>query len=134
MASIGAIKGMAPSSATKLRRAGLRTTEAFLKRAASRAGRAELAERTGLDEVQLLEWLNLADLMRIKGVGSEYSDLLEAVGVTTVRELRRRSPQALLKRMAVLNDNKRLVRRLPTLSMVEGWVAHARQTEPAVKS
>ncbi|MGH8937150.1 MAG: DUF4332 domain-containing protein [Acidimicrobiia bacterium] len=134
MASIGAIKGMAPANATKLRRVGLRTTEAFLKRAATRSGRAELAERTGLDEVQLLEWLNLADLMRIKGVGSEYSDLLEAVGVATVRELRRRSPQSLLKKMAILNDNKRLVRRLPTLGMVEDWVVHARQTEPAVKS
>ncbi|MDP8958510.1 MAG: DUF4332 domain-containing protein [Actinomycetota bacterium] len=133
MPSIGAIEGMGPRNAARLRRAGIRTTEALLRRASTRGGRAELGEETGLYETQLLEWVNLADLMRISGVGSEYSDLLEAVGVSSVRELRRRSPQSLLKKMAAINEQKRLVRRLPTLRMVEGWVQQAKQTEPAVK-
>lgn len=133
MPSIAAIVGLPHRDATKLRKAGIRTTEALLKRAASRAGRAELAQATGLDEAQLVEWLNLADLMRVDGVGSEYSDLLETVGVGTVKALRRRSSASLYKRLVAVNEQKKLVRRLPTLSMVEGWVDHARRIDPAVR-
>lgn len=134
MPSIDAINGIGRRDAVKLRRNGIRTTEAFLRRASTRAGRTELAEATGLDEGRLLDWLHMADLMRIKGIGSEYADLLEAVGVGTVRDLRRRSPKALLKRMSDYNDVKKLVRRLPTPGMVESWVGQAKTTEPAVRS
>lgn len=134
MASIGAIEGMGPRNAAKLRRAGIRTTEALLKRASSARGRIDLGEETGLDEVQLFEWVNLADLMRINGVGSEYSNLLEAAGVKTVKALKRRSARPLLQQMVALNENKRLVRRLPTLDMVQRWVTEAKAMEPAVKS
>ncbi len=133
MASIGAIEGMGPRNAAKLRRAGIRTTKALLKRASSARGRIELADETGLDEVQLFEWVNLADLMRINGVGSEYSNLLEAAGVKTVKALKRRSARPLLQQMVTLNENKRLVRRLPTLDMVQRWVTEAKAMEPAVK-
>lgn len=133
MPTIDAIEGIGPKSATKLRKARVRTTEALLKRAATKAGRRELAEATGLTEAQLLEWVNRADLMRVKGIGSEYADILEAAGVDTVKELRRRSPAALTKKLSQINDQKKLVRRLPTEGMVERWIEHSAKLEPIVK-
>ncbi len=133
MGSIDMIEGIGPKYARTLRKAGIRTTEALLKRAATRKDRNHLAEQTGLDAKRLLEWANRADLMRVKGVGEEYSDLLEAAGVDTVKELRNRNSSNLIQRMVEVNKKKRLVRRLPTESMVERWVAHARQLEPVVK-
>lgn len=133
MASIDYIEGIGPKNATKLRKAGIRTTEALLKRGATRKGRKEIAASTGISERQILEWVNRADLMRVKGIGSEYSDLLEAAGVDTVKELRRRSPRSLTNKMIEVNDAKRLVRRLPTEAMVAGWVERAGSLEPVVK-
>lgn len=133
MASIDAIRGIAPKFATKLRKAGVRTTEGLLKRATTRRGRTDLAGRTGLASEQILEWVNRADLMRVKGVGSEYSDLLEAAGVGTVRELRRRNVKALTTRMVQINEERRLVRRLPTQGMVAAWIDHAKALEPPAR-
>ena len=133
MTSIETIEGIGVKFATKLRKARVRTTEALLKRGATRKGRADLSEETGLSEHQILEWVNRADLMRVRGVGEEYSDLLEAAGVDTVKELRNRRPDNLLAKMIETNEKKRLVRRLPTLSMVERWVAHAKELPPVVK-
>jgi hypothetical protein len=97
MATIDAIAGLDPKSATRFRKSRVRTTEALLKRAATRRGRKELATSTRLDEKQILIWVNRADLMRVKGIGSEYSDLLESAGVDTIKELRRRNPTSLSK-------------------------------------
>lgn len=133
MASIDAIEGIGHKHATSLRKAGIRTTEALLKNGATRKGRQQLAGATGLSDHLILEWVNRADLMRVKGVGEEYSDLLEAAGVDTVRELRRRNAVNLLGAMVDVNAKKRLVRRLPTQSMVERWVDHAKSLEPVVK-
>jgi len=131
--SIKEIEGISQKLATILRKSGIRTTEALLKRAATKKGRRELASATMLDEKKILEWVNRADLMRCQGVGSEYSDLLEAAGVDTIKELRRRNPISLTAKMIEINDKKRLVRRLPTESMVAGWVASAQTLEPMVK-
>lgn len=133
MGSIDTIEGIGVRNATRLRKNRIRTTEALLKRGSTRKGRREIAAATGLSAASILEWVNRADLMRVKGVGEEYSDLLEAAGVDTVRELRNRKPENLLARMVELNDSQRLVRRLPTLSMVERWVDHARELPAAVK-
>jgi len=132
MASIDAIEGIGHKSATKLRKARVRTTEALLKHGANKRGRKQLAEQTGLSEKQILEWVNRADLMRIKGVGEEYSDLLEASGVDTVKELRRRNAANLLMAMVEINKRKNLVRRLPTEAMVQRWVDHAKGLDPLV--
>lgn len=133
MASIDAIEGIGLKFATKLRKARIRTTEALLKRGADRAGRKQLAEATGFSNHQILEWVNRADLFRVKGIGEEYSDLLEASGVDTVKELRTRSAANLTEKMAEINQKKRLVRRLPTESMVTRWIADAKKLAPAVK-
>jgi len=133
MASIDAIEGIGPKYATKLRKTRIRTTEALLKRGGDRAGRKQLAEATGFSNHQILEWVNRADLFRVKGIGEEYSDLLEASGVDTVKELRTRSAANLTEKMAQVNQKKRLVRRLPTESMVTRWIADAKKLTPAVK-
>ncbi|MCP3974207.1 MAG: DUF4332 domain-containing protein [bacterium] len=132
MASIDAIEGIGHKYATKLRKARVRTTEALLKLGATKRGRRQLAEKTGLPERQILEWVNRADLMRIKGVGEEYSDLLEASGVDTIKELRRRNAANLLTAMIEINRKKDLVRRLPTEAMVQRWVDHAKGLDPVV--
>ena len=133
MASIDAIEGIGVKYATKLRKARVRTTEALLKRGASRTLRRQLSEETGFTSHQILEWGNRADLFRVKGVGEEYSDLLEASGVDTVKELRTRNAANLTAKMAEVNKKKRLVRRLPTESMVSGWIASAKKLNPIVK-
>jgi len=133
MASIDAIEGIGVKNATTLRKLRVRTTEALLKAGATRKGRKDLAAAAGLSEHQILEWVNRADLFRVKGVGEEYSDLLEAAGVDTVKELRSRNAASLLAKMTETNEKKRLVRRLPTESMVTRWVAHAKGLPPMVE-
>lgn len=138
MASIDTIEGIGPAYAKKLRAAGIRSCEALLKRGASKKGRKEVADATGFAAPTILEWVNRADLMRVKGVGSEYSDLLEAAGVDTVKELRRRSAANLTAKMTEVNDaaikktKKSIVRQVPAQSMVERWVAHAKTLPPVV--
>jgi predicted flap endonuclease-1-like 5' DNA nuclease len=132
MASIDAIEGMSHAEATKLRKGRVRTTEALLKTASTRSGRKELSTKTGIPDKRILQWVNRADLMRVKGIGSEYADLLEVAGVDTIRELRRRNPANLLETLVVLNTRKRLVRRLPTEGMVSGWIDEAKVVDPIV--
>jgi len=133
MGSIDTIEGVGIKNATRLRKNRIRTTEALLKKGATRSGRKALATATGLTATQILKWVNRADLIRVKGVGEEYSDLLEAAGVDTVKELRNRNSENLLTRMSEINKAKRLVRRLPTKSMVDRWVIHAKELTPIVK-
>ncbi len=132
MASITAV-GLPTPDATKLRKNGVRTTDALLRVAATKTGRRKLAGKTKLSEREVLAWVNRADLMRVKGIGPEYADLLEVAGVDTVKELRTRNPQNLLEAMTELNSRKRLVRRLPTGGMVDGWVVAAKDLDPRVK-
>ncbi|RMD64169.1 DUF4332 domain-containing protein [Candidatus Parcubacteria bacterium] len=127
MAKLESIEGIGPVYAAKLREAGIATTEAFLKQCATRAGRKELAEKTGLSEKLLLEWTNHVDLFRIKGIGPEYADLLEAAGVDTVPELAQRNPENLYQKLLEVNAEKKLVRRVPTQDMVRNWVEQAKQ-------
>ncbi|WP_305043766.1 DUF4332 domain-containing protein, partial [Geoalkalibacter sp.] len=75
----------------------------------------------------LLKWINNSDLFRIKGVGQEYADLLEQAGVDTVPELAQRKPENLHQKMTELNEQKKLVRKLPTLDQVQSWVAQAKE-------
>ena len=133
MGSIDTIDGIGHKQATSLRKARIRTVEALLKKGATRSGRRDIAAATGISEKLILEWVNRADLIRVRGVGEEYSDLLEATGVDTVKELRRRKPANLLASMMEVNTKKPLVRRLPTEAMVHRWVEHASVLDTIVK-
>ena len=97
------IEGIGPQYAKQLSQVGVQTTAALLKAGASKKGREELAASSGISETLVLEWVNLADLMRIKGVGEEYSDLLEEAGVDSVKELRNRRPDNLHQKILEVN-------------------------------
>jgi predicted flap endonuclease-1-like 5' DNA nuclease len=126
MAKIEDIEGIGPTYASKLGDAGIKTTDDLLEAGATSNGREELAETTGITEKLILEWVNLADLMRIKGVGEEYSDLLEEAGVDTVAELARRNAENLFAKICEVNEQKQLVRRPPTADQVAQWIAQAK--------
>jgi len=131
MARIDQVAGIAHKDATKLRKAGVRTSKGLIEVAADRKGRSELAAATGIDSRNLQLWVNHADLLRVQGVGAEYAELLTAAGVDTLRDLRRRNPTALLAKIIGLNGSSRVVRRLPTESMVEVWIEAARELDPS---
>lgn len=126
MAKIATIEGIGEATAEKLIAAGVTTTIALLS-ACSAAGRKDLAAKTGLDASKLLGWANRADLFRIKGIGAQYSDLLEAAGVDTVPELAQRKAENLHAKMVEVNAEKKLVRQLPTLHSVQDWVTQAKE-------
>ncbi|MCZ2108794.1 MAG: DUF4332 domain-containing protein [Dehalococcoidia bacterium] len=126
------IEGIGPKYAETLEAADVKTTEKLLEVGGTAKGRKELAEKTSISERLILEWVNRADLMRVKGVGSEFSDLLEASGVDTVKELATRRADNLLAKMLEVNEAKKLVRRVPTANEVEAWIADAKTLPPAI--
>jgi predicted flap endonuclease-1-like 5' DNA nuclease len=132
MASLVKIEGVGPEYARKMKMLGIGTTQALLERGASPQGRQEVAEMSGISEKLILEWVNRADLFRVKGVGEEYSDLLENAGVDTVVELAQRNAASLFEKMVAVNQQKKLVRKLPTQAQVAGWISQAKRLPRAV--
>lgn len=130
--SITDIERIGPEYAERLRAAGIRTTSRLLDSAKSLKLRKQLAEKTGLDEKRILGWANLADRMRIKGVGEDYAVLLQAAGVDTIRELKYRNPERLARSMAEANAKKKLVRILPSGRAVERWIENAKRLPPKI--
>ena len=127
------VEGIGPKYAGKLDKAGVGSTDGLLKMGGTPAGRKEIAAKSGISESLILEWVNHVDLYRIKGVGSEYSDLLEEAGVDTVVELAQRNAANLMAKIAEVNVSKKLVRKLPTKNQVEDWVAQAKKLPRAIK-
>ena len=121
------VEGIGPVYAKKLNDIGIKTTDDLLKEGATAKGRQILVEKTGINGKFILEWVNLSDLFRIKGVGSEYSDLLEEAGVDTVNELAMRVPENLHAKILEVNGKKNLVNRPPSLSVVKDWVEQAKK-------
>jgi predicted flap endonuclease-1-like 5' DNA nuclease len=133
MPRIKDIEGIGPVYAKKLIEAGIKTTDDLLKAGATAKMREELGKKTGIEHKLILEWVNLADLYRIKGVGSEYSDLLEEAGVDTIVELAKRVPENLHAKMLEVNGKKNLVRRPPPMSSVKNWVEQAKKLKRVVE-
>ena len=132
MTKITDVEGIGPVYAQKLTDAGIATTEALLENGAAPKGRKEIAEKTGIGDALILKWVNRVDLSRIKGVGSEFADLLEAAGVDTVPELAKRVPANLAKKMEEVNLAKKLTRKLPTAAQVADWVEQAKKLPRAI--
>ncbi|HSF80087.1 MAG TPA: DUF4332 domain-containing protein [Anaerolineales bacterium] len=132
MATLLSVEGIGKKYAQTLKDAGVGTAEALLKQGATPKGRKELAEKSGISEKLILEWVNHVDLFRIKGVGEEYADLLEEAGVDTVVELAQRKAENLHQKMVEVNKAKKLVRQLPTLAQVAGWVEQAKGLPRAI--
>ncbi len=121
------VEGIGSTYETRLNNIGIYTVGDLLSDGATPNGRKTIAEETEISSKLILEWVNICDLYRISGVGEEYSDLLEEAGVDTVPELARRNPENLHTKMSEVNEEKNLVRRLPSVSDVERWVEEAKK-------
>lgn len=132
MAAITDIEGIGPVLGEKFKEAGIGTVEKLLSEGASKKGRAALAEATGISEGKILDFVNMADLFRIKGVASQFAELLKAAGVDTVKELRNRNPENLHAKLTEVNEEKHLTRAVPSLSQVEDYIQQAKDLPPMV--
>jgi predicted flap endonuclease-1-like 5' DNA nuclease len=130
---IDRIEGIGPVYAERLRKIGIMRTDQLLERGRTRANRKELSDELTLDERVILKWINMCDLMRIKGVAEEYSELLEVAGVDTVKELRNRNARNLTAAMRDANTARRLVRQLPGESQVARWIEAAQALDPMIE-
>ena len=120
------IEGIGSTYGKKLKDQGIMTTDGLLSSGSTPKGRKQLAEKTGISEKLILEWVNLADLLRLNGVGQEYSDLLEEAGVNTVVELAQRNPDNLHTKILNVNKKKQLVRKTPSLNQIKDWIEQAK--------
>ncbi len=126
------IEGIGPAYQEKLAAAGVKTVEGLLELGASKSGRKKIAEESGLDESKILVWVNMADLFRIKGVASQFAELLKAAGVDTVKELRTRNAENLHAKLVEVQEEKKITRTVPALSQVTDFIEQAKKLEPMV--
>ena len=133
MTTVIDIEGIGEVYARRLREAGIATTEELLEKGATPKGRKELAAQTKISHTRILKWVNRADLNRIKGIGSEYADLLEAAGVDTVPELAQRNAENLYNRIKEIQAERKIIRRLPGLSRVSTWITQAKELPRVVQ-
>ena len=123
---------LGPDAIESLRAAGIRTSDKLLECTKSAKGREELSRKTGIQPRELLRLANLADKLRVKGLGTGYSELLSRVGVDTIRELKYRNPSKLAAALREENDKQKLVRLVPTEKAVGRWVEAARKLPPKI--
>ena len=129
---IDEIEGIGPSYAAKLDEAGIKTTDDFLKLCCDAKGRDATAAKTGISEKLILSWANMADLMRVNGVGRQYAEVLHAAGVDTIKELRTRNAENLAAAMKKVNDEKNLANACPSASIVADWIEKAKGMDPLI--
>lgn len=126
------IEGIGPHYAKLLGREKIVTARALLQRCGKASGRRVVSAATGISETLLLKWTNRADLMRISGIGKQFSELLEASGVDTVKELRKRKAANLAAKMSEVNSQKKLARVAPSEKSVAKWIEAAARLQPMV--
>lgn len=126
------IEGVGDVYAEKLIAAGIEKVEDLLEKCAAPKGRADLAEASGISPKLILKWTNHADLFRIKGVGPQFAELLEAAGVDTVKEFRHRLAENLVPKLEEVNAAKNICNRVPSVKEVEKMIAQAKELEPKV--
>jgi len=126
MRSIDSIEGIGDTYAQKFKKVGIWSVEGLLEAAGEKKGRQELSEATGISEKLLLKWINMADLCRVHGIGGQYAELLECAGVDTVKELAQRNPESLAAKIAEANEQRKVVRQVPGLKIVNSWVTQAK--------
>jgi len=132
MTKLSEIEGIGEKYASKLNESGVTSIEDLLKKGSEKKGRREIAEKSSVSEKLILEWVNRADLTRVKGVSTQYADLLEHAGVDSVPELAQRNAANLTEKMESVNSEKNLVRRVPPLKSVEDWIDQAKALPKAV--
>ncbi len=124
------IEGIGPAYAEKLAAAKIKTTDDLLNLCCTPAGRQSVAETTGMNAAVILRWTNMADLMRINGIGPQFSELLKGSGVDTIKELRNRNAANLAVKMAAVNSEKNLTRVSPPETTINNWIEAAKNMEP----
>lgn len=132
MAHLTDIEGIGKAYAQKLFAAGIKTQEELLEACAKPSDRKKVAQASGISDKLVLKWANRADLARVKGVGEEYADLLELAGVDSVPELAHRNAANLQQRMSDINEQKHVVRKVPSVSQVEKWIGAAKGMRRAI--
>lgn len=133
MAKLTEIEGIGDTYAAKLAAQGIDSQADLLDRCCTRGGRERVSQDCDISPTLILKWTNRADLARIKGVGEEYADLLECAGVDTVPELAQRNPENLHAKMEEVNQEKNLVRAMPSAGQVAGWVDEANQLDRVIE-
>ncbi len=126
MSALEIIEGIGEVYQKKLKETGVTSVEDLLKKCATKKGRSEIADKSGISEKLILKWANHADLARIKGIAGEYAELLEAAGVDTVPELSNRKPENLYAKIVEVNEKKKLVRKLPAEKQIKAWIEEAK--------
>ena len=126
------IEGIGPVFQEKLASAGVTTVEGLLETGASKPGRKKIAADSGIDEGKILDWVNMADLFRIKGIGSQFAELLKASGVDTVKELRNRNAENLHAKLTEVQAEKKITKAVPALSQIVGFIEQAAALDPVV--
>ena len=129
---IAEIEGIGKTYRAKLAKVGVVTTAGLLKSCSDRKGRRSTSKSSGLSEKQLLKWANMADLMRISGIGKQYAEILENAGVDTVKELRRRNASSLAAKAQEVNAKKKLARVAPSEKRISGWIEQAKALTPLI--
>lgn len=129
---IDEIEGIGPAYREKLGSAGIENTDDLLELCCTPGGRKAIAEKTGLSEKHILDWTNMADLMRVSGIGRQFAELLEGAGVDTIKELRNRNAENLAAKMEEINSQKKLAKASPSASVVQGWIDQAKKTDPKI--
>lgn len=124
------IEGIGPIYAEKLKAIGIANTDQLLEATATPKGRKELAEKAEISPKLVLTWANLADLMRVKGVGTQFAELLEAAGVDTIKELRTRNADNLAAKMKEVMEEKKITRASPAVGVVQEWIEQAKAIDP----
>lgn len=131
--AIADMRAIGPFYAAKLKTVGIRTTAKLLERTGTPKARKQLSDETGIPLQNVLKFANLADLMRVPGVAADYSELLAAAGVDTVKELKRRNAPRLIARMAEINQRKKYVELVPGEKRVARWIEEAAAIEPVMR-
>ena len=126
------IEGIGPAYEAKLNEIGITTVDQLLEKGASAKGRDEIEAKTGIDHKRVLDWVGMADMFRIKGIASQFAELLKAAGVDTIKELRTRNAENLHKKLEEVNAEKNLAKAVPRLDQVEDFIAQAKVLEPVV--
>ncbi len=134
MTRLNTIEGIGYVASERLHEIGITSVEALLEAGRTVQSRKELAHHVGVTASRMTGWVNRADLARVKGVGSEYADLLEAAKVHTVPDLANQDATPLHKKLQQINRLKRLVRRVPSQSRIATWIDLAKELPAVIES
>ncbi len=126
------IEGIGPTYAGKLNDLGLFSTTDLLEKGATKKGRVDIAEKTGIPESLILTWVNHADLFRVKGIASQFSELLEAAGVDSVKEFATRNVENLHAKLVETNEQYGLSGKVPSVESLKEMIGHAKKLQAKI--